>query len=132
LALEFINKIKKGLVIYLPQEGRGIGLSNKIRAYALQQEEGLDTVQANLQLGFDVDLRDFSCVKPILDYFQIESVILNSNNPDKFTALKKNGVHVSRREPSLVPYNDHNHSYLKTKMNVLGHQLVMSKDKFSK
>jgi len=118
-ALKEINK-KGGIVIYLRQEGRGIGLFNKVNAYALQ-DKGLDTVEANHQLGFEADLRDFSIVEKILNHFNIKKITLLTNNPRKIFSLKN--IEVIKRIPIKIPPNPHNEKYLKTKKEKLGHLL---------
>ncbi|MRJ06756.1 MAG: GTP cyclohydrolase II [Epsilonproteobacteria bacterium] len=118
-ALELISK-EGGILIYLRQEGRGIGLFNKINAYALQ-DRGLDTVEANHQLGFEADLRDFSIVEEILKSFGVSKIRLLTNNPRKIFALK--GVEVVERIPIKIPPNPHNRHYLQTKKEKLNHLL---------
>ena len=116
-----INKEGKGLLVYLPQEGRGIGLSNKIRAYALQ-EQGHDTVSANNSLGFDADLREYSCCKDVFDYFNISKLRLMTNNPSKIKALEDMGLIVERVSLQIKP-NEHNVDYLHVKKERLNHLL---------
>ncbi|RAP36310.1 bifunctional 3,4-dihydroxy-2-butanone 4-phosphate synthase/GTP cyclohydrolase II [Legionella quinlivanii] len=111
-----------GLLIYLRQEGRGIGLKNKLRAYALQ-DNGLDTVEANLNLGFAADSRDYAMAYQILRHFGIDSLRLLTNNPEKVTALEKYGITVSERVPLLIPPVAANRNYLKVKKQKLGHLL---------
>jgi len=118
-ALKAINE-KGGMVIYLRQEGRGIGLFNKVNAYALQ-DKGLDTVEANHQLGFEADLRDFSIVEKILNHFGIKKIKLLTNNPRKLFSLKN--IEVVERIPIKVTPNKFNENYLKTKKEKLGHKL---------
>jgi GTP cyclohydrolase II len=118
-ALKEIQK-KGGMVIYLRQEGRGIGLFNKVNAYALQ-DKGLDTVEANHQLGFEADLRDFSIVEKILEYFNIKEIELLTNNPRKEFAFKN--IKVKKRIPIIIKPNPFNKNYLKTKKEKLGHKL---------
>ena len=118
-ALKEINK-KGGMVIYLRQEGRGIGLFNKVNAYALQ-DKGLDTVEANHQLGFEADMRDFSIVESILEHFNIKKIKLLTNNPKKIFAFKN--IEVIDRIPIKIKPNPHNENYLKTKKDKLGHLL---------
>ena len=120
LALERIQAAGKGAVLYLRQEGRGIGLGNKIRAYA-KQEEGLDTVDANLALGFEDDQRGYQMAADMLRDLGVESVALMTNNPRKVEGLESGGVKVSRREPHEVEAHEHNREYLKTKQDRLGH-----------
>ncbi len=122
LALEEIQRRGRGAVIYLRQEGRGIGLGNKIRAYHLQNQ-GADTVEANHQLGFDTDLRSFEAAALILKERHVNAIVLNTNNPDKIQALEHYGIKVVDRVPSLASLNPHNKDYLKTKMLQLGHRL---------
>ncbi|MBU5270644.1 3,4-dihydroxy-2-butanone-4-phosphate synthase [Staphylococcus caprae] len=109
-----------GMIIYLPQEGRGIGLMNKLRAYELI-EKGYDTVTANLALGFDEDLRDYNIAAQILKYFNIEKIKLLSNNPKKFEGLKEYGINIEDRIELIVPETEHNHSYMETKKRKMGH-----------
>ena len=109
-----------GMIIYLPQEGRGIGLINKLRAYELI-EKGYDTVTANLALGFDEDLRDYHVAAEILKYFDISEINLLSNNPKKFEGLKDYGIEIVDRIELIVPETQHNHSYMETKKNKMGH-----------
>ena len=109
-----------GMIIYLPQEGRGIGLINKLRAYELI-EKGYDTVTANLALGFDEDLRDYHVAAEILKYFGLSKINLLSNNPKKFEGLKDYGIEIVDRIELIVPETQHNHSYMETKKNKMGH-----------
>ena len=120
LALERIQGAGKGAVLYLRQEGRGIGLGNKIRAYA-KQDEGLDTVDANLALGFEDDQRGYQMAADMLRDLGVESVVLMTNNPRKVEGLESGGVKVTRREPHEVEAHEHNREYLKTKQDRLGH-----------
>jgi GTP cyclohydrolase II len=120
LALDQIVNEQRGLLIYEHQEGRGIGLLNKLRAYELQ-DEGLDTVQANEQLGFEADLRDYALPAAILQYFGVSSLRLLSNNPEKVTALENAGIKVVERAPIVVPPLETTAEYLKTKREKLGH-----------
>ena len=122
LALDQIIAEGRGLLIYEHQEGRGIGLLNKLRAYELQ-DRGLDTVEANEQLGFDSDLRDYALPAAILKYFDIAEVRLLSNNPEKVAALETAGIKVVERAPIVVPPLDTTAEYLKTKREKLGHLL---------
>ncbi len=103
-----------GLIVYLRQEGRGIGLLNKIRAYALQ-DGGMDTVDANLHLGFGADLRDYSVAAAVLQQLGITSVRLLTNNPAKVQGLEKNGIHVRERVSLVIKATSHNIDYLNTK-----------------
>ena len=118
-ALKEIHK-HGGMVIYLRQEGRGIGLFNKVNAYALQ-DKGFDTVEANHQLGFEADLRDFSIVEDILNHFNIKQIKLLTNNPKKIFNLKN--IKVIERIPIKINPNPHNKEYLKTKKEKMGHLL---------
>ncbi len=120
LALDGIVAEGRGLLIYEHQEGRGIGLLNKLRAYELQ-DGGLDTVEANERLGFDADLRDYALPAAILRYFDIREVRLMSNNPDKVAALEKAGIRVVERAPIIVPPLDTTADYLRTKREKMGH-----------
>lgn len=121
-SMELIGKNGSGVVLYLNQEGRGIGLTNKIKAYSLQ-DEGLDTVEANLSLGLPVDARDYQVVAAILEDLEIKSIKLLTNNPDKIEQLQKYGVVVSERVPIEIKSNPTNSFYLKTKKEKMGHQL---------
>lgn len=120
-ALERIEKEGQGVIVYMRQEGRGIGLVNKIRAYALQ-EEGLDTVEANEALGFHADLREYSLSAKILEDLQVKSIRLMTNNPDKLSGLEKYGVKISQREVIAIEPNECNEEYLHTKAIKMGHQ----------
>ena len=119
-ALKNISEEGRGALIYLRQEGRGIGLLNKIKAYKLQ-DEGADTVEANEQLGFGADMRDYSLLAPMLQHLNIQSVHLMTNNPRKITALEEIGVDVAKRIPLRTGSNPHNEKYLQTKAGKLGH-----------
>jgi GTP cyclohydrolase II len=121
-ALERIVGEKAGAVVYLRQEGRGIGLGNKIRAYALQQR-GLDTVEANLRLGFPADSRHYDVAAKILLDQGVRSVALMTNNPSKVEGLERAGLHVVRRVPLEVAANPYNETYLETKRTRMGHIL---------
>ncbi len=123
LALRRIAARDAGIVLYLRQEGRGIGLGNKIRAYALQ-ETGADTVDANTLLGFDPDLRRYHVASAMLDDLGVGSVALMTNNPHKVGALQQDGVVVTRRVEHLVEPHEHNRSYLETKRERMGHLLA--------
>lgn len=109
-----------GAIFYLRQEGRGIGLLNKIRAYHLQ-DKGADTVEANEQLGFGADMRDYSILKPMLEKLNIRKVKLLTNNPRKIEALREAGIDVVERIPHETGRNPHNIRYLETKKGKLGH-----------
>lgn len=121
-ALEILSKEEYGMLIYLRQEGRGIGLFNKIKAYSLQ-DQGYDTVEANVLLGLPVDDRDYSFAINVLRYFNIDSIKLMSNNPLKFEFLKKNGIDVVDRIPMITEPTPEDQFYLETKKMRLGHQL---------
>jgi len=121
-SLEQITNNGSGVIFYLQQEGRGIGLSNKIRAYKLQ-DEGMDTVEANHQLGFHEDERNYEIVASMADYLNIESIDLMTNNPKKIIALEKMGLKINKRVPILSESNEHNKKYLNTKAKKLGHLL---------
>jgi GTP cyclohydrolase II len=120
LAMDQIVAEGRGLLIYDHQEGRGIGLLNKLRAYELQ-DNGLDTVEANVKLGFEPDLRDYALPAAILKYFEIKEVRLLSNNPDKVNALENAGIRVVERAPIIAPPLATTAGYLKTKREKMGH-----------
>ena len=122
LSLNLIAEEGRGLLIYEHQEGRGIGLLNKLRAYELQ-DDGADTVEANERLGFEADLRHYEMPADILRYFQVNSVRLLSNNPDKIAALERAGIRVAERIPCIVVPHESAEGYLKTKKQKLGHLL---------
>lgn len=122
LAFEKVGAEGRGLIIYEQQEGRGIGIMNKLRAYELQ-DQGADTVDANLQLGLDVDLRSYDLPVAIMKYFELSSVRFLSNNPDKIAALERAGVQVTERIPAIVEAQEHAEDYLRTKRERLGHLL---------
>ena len=119
-SLAAIEAAGRGVVIYLRQEGRGIGLGNKIKAYALQAE-GADTVEANEQLGFAADLRSYDLAAAMLRDLGVSSVALMTNNPDKCSGLEKAGIAVARRVPHWGGPNEHNRDYLAVKKAKLGH-----------
>jgi GTP cyclohydrolase II len=119
-ALERIGREGRGVVVYLVQEGRGIGLGNKIRAYQLQ-DAGADTVDANLQLGFDADLRSYDLAAGILGDLGVTSVRLMTNNPQKLSGLARAGVVIEAHEPHWVGGTEHSESYLAAKKTKLGH-----------
>jgi len=120
-AMENVAKEGRGLILYLRQEGRGIGLLNKIKAYALQ-DSGADTVEANVQLGFEPDSRGYEICKPMLDHFNIASLRLMTNNPRKVDALTEMGIEVAEIVPIHAGANPHNESYLAVKFDKLGHR----------
>lgn len=119
-ALEAIAKEGRGALLYLRQEGRGIGLLNKIKAYNLQ-DQGADTVEANERLGFAADMRDYTICQPMLAHLGVNSVRLMTNNPRKVKALEDQGINVVERLPLKVGKNPHNERYLATKAGKLGH-----------
>jgi len=121
-ALRAIGKMEKGMVLYLRQEGRGIGLINKIRAYSLQ-DQGLDTVEANLALGFRDDERDYAVAAHMLMSLKIESIQLMTNNPKKIAQLTQYGIQVNGRIPHIMEPNEHNRFYLETKAAKSGHMI---------
>lgn len=122
LAMKSIVAQGLGIVIYMRQEGRGIGLTNKLKAYALQ-DLGHDTVEANIELGFEPDLRNYAATAKILKQLQVTNVRLMTNNPMKIEMLEKYGVTVSERVPLIVPDDEFSREYLKTKASKLGHLL---------
>lgn len=117
-----------GIIIYLRQEGRGIGLTNKLKAYSLQ-EKGLDTVEANEHLGLPVDSRNYAIAFQILKFLGIDAVKLLTNNPEKVAAISGYGIKVVERLPVLAPANSENKAYLKTKQEKLGHMLSIGDQK---
>ena len=121
-SLRYIGEAERGVVVYLRQEGRGIGLVNKIRAYALQ-DQGLDTVEANSALGFADDLREYDIAAQIIDQLGIRSVRLMSNNPRKWEGIADHGIVVAGRIPLQIPPNPYNAAYLQTKKRKSGHLL---------
>jgi GTP cyclohydrolase II len=120
LALEQIAAEGRGILIYEKKEGRGIGLLNKLRAYQLQ-DEGADTVEANEQLGFEADLRDYEFPAEVLRILNVASVRLMSNNPEKIEALERAGVKVAERVPCVAAPTGNSEGYLRTKKEKLGH-----------
>lgn len=121
-SIKYVQSQERGVIIYLRQEGRGIGLLNKLRAYDLQ-DRGLDTVEANNRLGFPTDARSYEAAAEIIRLLQIESVALITNNPEKINGLKLNRVEVTDRIPVIIRSNLHNQRYLRTKKERLGHLL---------
>jgi GTP cyclohydrolase II len=119
-SLRYLGSLPRGLVFYLRQEGRGIGLINKVRAYALQ-DRGLDTVEANLALGFRDDERDYAVAAHMLASLNIGSVQLMTNNPNKVRQLEQHGIRISGRIPLVMPANPYNRFYLQTKAARSGH-----------
>lgn len=122
IALREVSGEGRGLIIYEHQEGRGIGLMNKLRAYELQ-DHGADTVEANEQLGFDSDLRNYSLPGAILRHMGIPGVRLMSNNPDKVRALEDAGIVVAERIPCIAAAHESRRGYLETKREKMGHLL---------
>lgn len=123
-ALRRIAEEGRGVLFYLRQEGRGIGLLNKIRAYHLQ-DQGADTVEANEQLGFGADLRRYDICVPMLDHLGIRALRLMTNNPRKVDALTQAGVTVSERVGLTTGLNPHNEHYLTTKAGKMGHMMAL-------
>lgn len=121
-AMQAIQETGCGAILYLRQEGRGIGLTNKIRAYALQ-DQGHDTLDANLMLGLPADARIYDMCGPMLAHVGVQSVKLITNNPDKVAYLTEHGIDVIERVPMLVGVNDMNAEYLATKRDRMGHLL---------
>jgi GTP cyclohydrolase II len=119
-ALERIGREGRGVIVYLVQEGRGIGLGNKVHAYQLQ-DDGADTVDANLQLGFDVDLRSYDLAAGILADLGVTSVRLMTNNPQKLSGLAQAGIIIDAHESHWVDSTEHSASYLAAKKSKLGH-----------
>lgn len=121
-AMTLIARADSGVIVYQQREGRGIGLINKIHAYELQ-DSGLDTVAANIQLGFDADLRDYRMPAEILKYLGATRIHLLSNNPEKVQGLEQEGICVEKRVPLEIPPNSLTRGYLKIKKEKLGHLL---------
>lgn len=120
-ALSRIAQEGEGAIVYLRQEGRGIGLGNKIRAYA-EQAKGRDTVEANLHLGFPADLRDYSAATEILLRKGVKRIRLNTNNPEKIAAVKQAGIEIVEIIPAVSRVTVHNRNYLRTKAEKMGHK----------
>ena len=129
-AMHKIAIVGRGVIFYLRQEGRGIGLLNKIRAYKLQ-DCGADTVEANEALGFGADMRDYSILKPMIDQLQIQKIRLMTNNPRKVKAMQDIGIPVVERPTHQTGRNPHNAKYLETKKGKLGHILTDEADEES-
>lgn len=119
-ALNFIGKQERGVVLYMIQEGRGIGLLNKIKAYQLQ-DLGLDTIEANLYLGFSPDSRRYANAASMIRLLGIASIALLTNNPKKIQGLENAGISITRRIPLVIAGNPYNKNYLDTKKNHMGH-----------
>ena len=122
-AMRQVAEAGRGVIVYMRQEGRGIGLLNKLKAYKLQQEEGLDTVEANRRLGFAPDLRHFGIGAQILHDLGVRDIRLLTNNPRKVIGLEGYGLRIVERVPIQMPAGDHNRGYLQTKREKLGHLL---------
>lgn len=122
LALDRIAADHFGVILYMRQEGRGIGIAEKVRAYELQ-DVGLDTLEANLHLGFDGDMRRYDIAAAMLHALEVESIVLHTNNPAKVEGLRQNGVEVVRREAIVSEPRDENVHYLRTKKAKMGHVL---------
>ncbi|MEC7119467.1 MAG: GTP cyclohydrolase II [Pseudomonadota bacterium] len=118
--MQLIQQVGRGMILYLRQEGRGIGLPNKIRAYALQ-DQGHDTLDANLMLGLPADGRTYDMCKTMLDHFGVSQINLITNNPAKQAALEELGFVVTERTPLHVGYNAYNEGYISTKRSRMGH-----------
>lgn len=121
-ALETFAQLDKAALLYLKQEGRGIGLANKIRAYHLQ-EQGLDTIEANVAMGFQNDLRTYEIAASMIKLLNIKSIVLYTNNPEKIKGLSANGIQIVRRERIAMPPTPYNIDYLYTKKMKAGHLL---------
>ncbi|MCL2141049.1 MAG: bifunctional 3,4-dihydroxy-2-butanone-4-phosphate synthase/GTP cyclohydrolase II [Dehalococcoidia bacterium] len=127
IAMKMVAEEKRGVILYMRQEGRGIGFHNKLRAYA-EQDKGLDTVEANIKLGFGVDLRDYGIGAQILAGLGLTEIRLMTNNPKKVIGLEGYGLKVVETVPILVEPNPYNHKYLETKQVKMGHLLKISND----
>ena len=119
-AMQEIGKKDKGMIIYLRQEGRGIGLLEKIKAYELQ-DQGVDTFDANIQLGHAADNRNYAMLAGVFKYFNVSTVDIMTNNPDKMKAIKEAGVTINQRIALKVGHTKQNESYLKTKIDKFNH-----------
>jgi GTP cyclohydrolase II len=125
VALRRLGAMERGLLLYMRQEGRGIGLINKVRAYSLQ-DRGLDTVDANLALGFRDDERDYAIAAHMLVSLNVGSVRLMTNNPNKIRELEQHGIKITGRIPHIMPVTEHNRFYLETKAARSGHYLELA------
>ncbi len=121
-SMRAISAKKAGIILYLRQEGRGLGLFNKVNAYALQ-DQGQDTIQANHSLGFDTDLRDFTIAVKVIEHLKIKSIELLTNNPEKIGVWEKSEINITRRVPLIVGNNKFNSRYLNIKKEKLNHLL---------
>ena len=125
-SLRMLGEMDRGVLLYLRQEGRGIGLLNKIRAYSLQ-DLGLDTVEANLALGFRDEERDFAVAAHMIRSLEIRSIRLMTNNPYKIQELERHGIKITERLQHELPPNPHNIAYLETKVQKMGHALTLDR-----
>ena len=119
-ALSEISKQDKGLLIYLRQEGRGIGLLEKIKAYQLQ-DQGLDTFEANIELGHKADNRNYDMLEAVFKHFNVNAINIMTNNPEKVSAIERSGIVINQRLPITIGHNAHNKKYLQTKRDKFGH-----------
>ena len=129
-AMQLIDKAGKGVILYMKQEGRGIGLLNKLKAYELQ-EKGLDTVEANLKLGYEIDERDYGVGAQILRDLKISKMRFISNNPNKRIGLESYGLEIVENVSLEIKPDKYNHNYLKTKRDKMGHEILQKKLKKS-
>ncbi len=121
-SLRFLGEQKNGMLIYLRQEGRGIGLLNKIRAYGLE-DLGFDTVEANIEQGLPADNRKYDFAVEVIKYFKIKSIQIMTNNPEKMSFLESNGIKISKRIPIIIKPTQFDEFYLETKKDKMGHLL---------